>query len=96
MMVGATFSAFSLESKFSYGGLNYIGVVLHELFVLRSSSTSKLQFYESCFHEVKSVFFLVMIKSYGTIHLRRRQIFTIFDPYTLPSTFQQNAYEGDF
>ena len=32
----------------------------------------------------------------GTIHLRRRQIFTIFDPYPLPSAFQQNAYEGDF
>jgi hypothetical protein len=30
--------------------------------------------------------------SLGTIHLRRRQIFTIFDP----SAFQQNAYEGDF
>ena len=32
----------------------------------------------------------------GTIHLRRRQIFTIFDPYLLPSAFQQNAYKGDF
>ena len=31
-----------------------------------------------------------------TIHLRRRQIFTMFDPYPLPSAFQQNAYEGDF
>ena len=31
----------------------------------------------------------------GTIHLRPRQIFTIFDPY-LPAKFQQNAYEGDF
>ena len=31
-----------------------------------------------------------------TIHLRRRQIVTIFDPYPLPSAFQQNAYEGDF
>ena len=30
----------------------------------------------------------------GTIHIRRRQIFTIFEP--LPSEFQQNAYEGDF
>ena len=29
----------------------------------------------------------------GTIYLRPRQIFTIFDPY--PSAFQQNAYEGD-
>ena len=28
----------------------------------------------------------------GTIHLRPRQIFTIFDP----SAFQQIAYEGDF
>ena len=34
--------------------------------------------------------------SLGTIPLRRRQIFTIFDPYPLPSVFQQNAYEGDF
>ena len=32
----------------------------------------------------------------GTIHLRRRQIFTILDPYPLPSAYQQNAYEGDF
>ena len=32
----------------------------------------------------------------GTIHLRRRQIFTIFDPYPLSSAFQQSAYEGDF
>ena len=32
----------------------------------------------------------------GTIHLRRRHIFTIFDPYPLPSAFQKNAYEGDF
>ena len=32
----------------------------------------------------------------GTIHLRRRQIITIFDPYPLPSAFQQNANEGDF
>jgi hypothetical protein len=32
----------------------------------------------------------------GTIHLRRRQIFTIFEPTPLPSPFQQNAYEGYF
>ena len=30
----------------------------------------------------------------GTIHLRRRQIFKIFDPSPLPSAFQQKAYEG--
>ena len=36
------------------------------------------------------------ITTTGTIHLRRRQIFKIFDPYPLPSAFQQNAYEGDF
>ena len=34
--------------------------------------------------------------SLGTIHLRRRHIFTIFNPYPLPSAFQQNANEGDF
>ena len=32
----------------------------------------------------------------GTIHLRCRQIFTIFDLYPPTLTFQQNAYEGDF
>ena len=32
------------------------------------------------------------IKHLRTVHLRRRQIFTIFDP----SAFQQIAYEGDF
>ena len=37
------------------------------------------------------------IITYGTINLRRQQIFTIFDPSRpLPSAFQQNAYEGDF
>ena len=35
---------------------------------------------------------VVSINIKGTIHLRRRQIFTIFDPYPLPSAFQQNAY----
>ena len=33
---------------------------------------------------------------YGTIHLRRQQIFTIFEPSPPPIAFQQNAYEGDF
>ena len=37
-----------------------------------------------------------LIFSIGTIHLRRRKFFMIFDPYPLPSTFQQNAYERDY
>ena len=28
------------------------------------------------------------VSKLGTIHLRRQQIFTIFDPYPLPSAFQ--------
>ena len=38
----------------------------------------------------------LLVITLGTIHLRRRQIFTFFDPNPLPSAFQQNAYEGDF
>ena len=37
-----------------------------------------------------------MVIYFGTIHLRRRQIFTIFDPYSPTIGMQQNAYEGDF
>ena len=40
--------------------------------------------------------YLICTYSLGTIHLRGRQIFTIYDPYPYPSAFLQNAYEGDF
>ena len=32
----------------------------------------------------------------GTIHLRRRQIFTIFDPYPPTISIPAKAYEVDF
>ena len=33
---------------------------------------------------------------YGTIHLRHRQIFTIFDPYPPTIGIPAKCYEGDF